>query len=53
MPLNCMDDFDAWLETREPGQLVHVELADRSCSMVLDPPRARMPGTNEIATVSQ
>jgi uncharacterized protein YndB with AHSA1/START domain len=50
-PLNCMDDFDAWLETREPGQLVHVGLADRSCSMVLDPPRARTPGTNEIATV--
>jgi uncharacterized protein YndB with AHSA1/START domain len=51
-PLDCMEDFDAWLETRKPGQLVQVELAGRSCPMTLDLPRARVAVTNEIATVT-
>jgi uncharacterized protein YndB with AHSA1/START domain len=33
--IQCFDDWDEWIDARQPGELVHLELADRNIDVVL------------------
>jgi hypothetical protein len=38
--IGSMDEFDAWLDARKPGQIVRVVLIDRACELKLGRPSA-------------